>query len=170
MKPWLKWPFMLSALASAISLLWPADPQGDAERDTDTSASLPRANPPAALRSADLPEQLPEQALQTTDTDLFASIPPPKPVPVVTASVAPPPPEPPKAPPMTYRYLGSFTGPDGAREVYLTKGDRSLTVREGSQLDGGFTVTAITPTAVNVLHTASLTKVDIPIALKKDLP
>lgn len=171
MKPWLKWTFALTVFASAVSLLWPSDSSSDGEREVSTSAaSLPRGDSTSAQRSYDLPSALAEQSLEKTDKDPFATAPPPKPVPLPTAAVAPPPPEPPKAPPMTYRYLGSFTGPDGAREVYLTKGDRSLTVREGSQLEGGFAVTAISATAVHVLHSASMTKVDIPIAQKKDLP
>ena len=71
---------------------------------------------------------------------------------------------------MTYRYLGSVTGPDGVREIYLARADRTVAVRLGSQLEDGYQVEAISATVLTVAHPASQTKVDIPIAQAKNSP
>jgi hypothetical protein len=167
MRAALKWMLILSTCASAVALLWPVD----AEQEPDTHFSASR-NPKAHTALAvELPEALPLQALRTTTKDPFESVPVLKPPPV--APVVRPitrPTEPPRAPPMTYRYLGSFTDPDGAREIYLTTADRTVSVRQGSQLEGGYVVEAISAAAVNVLHAATQTRIDIPITQNKDSP
>jgi hypothetical protein len=167
MRAALKWMLILSTCASAVALLWPVD--AEQEPGAHFAASpIPKAHTAWAV---ELPEALPFQTLRTTKRDPFESVPVIKPPPVApVAKVIAPPAEPPRPPPMTYRYLGSFTGPDGAREIYLTMGDRITSVRQGSQLEGGYVVETVSAAAVNVLHAATQTRIDIPITQNKDSP
>lgn len=167
MRPALKWAFSLSTAASAIALLWPVadSPSLDV---SPTTTELPKVGAIAALR---LPEMLPAQDLQPTAKDPFASLLLVKPIPPAPSVPLPaPPPEPVRAPPLTYRYLGSFTNPQGAREIYLSNNSRTVPVRQGSQLDGGYEVETIGATSIKVLHGATQTRVDIPIVQNKETP
>ncbi len=167
MRPALKWTFGLSAGASAIALLWPIDE----DRSLDVLPPPLEMFRPESPTGEFFPEVLPAQLLLPTKKDPFASIAVAKPVvapPPVPLPVAPP--EPPRAPPLTYRYLGSFTNPQGSREIYLSNANQTISVRQGAQLDGGYTVDAITATTIKVLHGATQTRVDIPIVQSKESP
>lgn len=172
MRASLKWALGLSSVASAVALLWPAgEPEAPLQPPTSaipgTSSRESRTSQVAALPIYSTTKVL---ALQATHRDPFATL--NKPMLEVAPVIAPPapPPPPPVAPPLGYRYLGSFTGPDGSREVYLTRADRAVSVKPGSQLEGGYVVESINATRVNVLHLATQTKVDIPIAQNKESP
>lgn len=159
MRAGLKWTFALSTCASAVALFWPMDAE-----QSIAIIPLPRAYVATAI---DLPGVLPQQTLQATKKDPFASLPSNT---LANASVTISQPEPPRAPPMTYRYLGSFTNPDGMREIYLSRGDRTVSARQGSQLDGGYVVEGIDAVSIKVLHATTQTRIDIPIAQNKESP
>ena len=167
MRPWLKWSLAASTVASAIALVFPT--VSDQVND-DLSSGVPKLGPSTTEIAVPLPSALPVQELWPNGRDLFASKAPQNVAPAQQSSIIAPTPEPPRPPSMTYRYLGSFTGPDGLREIYITKTDRSLAVRDGSQLEGGFVVSAISETAIHLVHTASMAKFDIPIAQRRELP
>jgi hypothetical protein len=121
-------------------------------RRSDTAT--PRFHPtrPAQTRGESAIRALSMLAHRVTDnaspTALFASnswyTPPPPPPP----PAAPPPPSAeqlaalntPKAPPLPYSYIGSYS-PDGSKPVYfLTQGDRVFNVRVGDTLDNTYTI------------------------------
>jgi len=73
-------------------------------------------------------------------TTLFASTtwtPPPKP-----AAVAPAPP--PAAPPLPFTYIGKRLE-DGAWQVYVSRGDQTLIMREQQTIDGTYRIDAVKP-------------------------
>ena len=78
--------------------------------------------------------------------DVFHSktwfVPPPPPPP--QKPVPPPPPPPPTAPPLPYTFLGSYTGTDGKLIIFLTRGDRVLSVSPGEILEGTYRVEGVT--------------------------
>jgi hypothetical protein len=80
---------------------------------------------------------------QTAAGSLFAAHswyvapPPPPPAPVVTAPVEPPKPE---APPLPYKFIGSYT-PDGEKTVFfLSAGDKVFDVHVGETIDNTYSI------------------------------
>lgn len=56
-----------------------------------------------------------------------------------------------------------MTGPDGKRLVYLARGDASIAVSAGQQLDDGYVVEAISPDAVTLLYPPLDARVKLPV-------
>ena len=56
-----------------------------------------------------------------------------------------------------------MTGPDGKRLVYLARGDTSIAVSVGQQLDDGYVVEAITSEAVTLLYPPLDTRIKLPV-------
>lgn len=73
--------------------------------------------------------------------------PPPPPSP--SQSNAPPPP--PMAPPLPFLYIGKAAG-DGAWEVYLSRGDKTYSVRNNTVIDGVYRVEKIAPPLMTVTY------------------
>jgi len=163
MRPLLKWALGLSTGASAIALMWPIDKPYE---ESIFSASLAPASHSA--NSTDVfPEKLPEQILLATKNDPFVStaLVQPLAAPVVLPT---PQPEPIRTPPLSYRYLGSVTGPQGDREIYLSNGSQTVAARQGVHLGDGYTIETMGTASIKVLHSATQARVDIPIVPNKE--
>ena len=82
------------------------------------------------------------------DQDMFKSKswyipPPPPPKPKYVAPPPPPPPPPPSAPPLPYKYTGSFQEPGQKMVVYLSRGDRLYSVSAGDTIEGTYKIEGI---------------------------
>ena len=82
------------------------------------------------------------------DRDMFKSKswyipPPPPPKPKYVAPPPPPPPPPPSAPPLPYKYTGSFQEPGQKMVVYLSRGDRLYSVSAGDTIEGTYKIEGI---------------------------
>jgi hypothetical protein len=104
------------------------------------AATASHAGPPVASLLLALANRV---ADQTAAGSLFAAhswyvAPPPPPPPVVdTTPVAPPKPE---APPLPYKFIGSYT-PDGEKTVFfLSAGDKVFDVHVGETLDNTYSI------------------------------
>ncbi len=73
----------------------------------------------------------------------------PPPAPPPPPSNAPPPP--PMAPPVPFLYIGKAAA-DGAWEVYLSRGDKTYTVRNNTIIDGVYRVEKIAPPLMTVTY------------------
>lgn len=96
------------------------------------------APPPATGGEAGRPEFTAE-----AESDLFPpqSFRPPPPPPPKYVQPAPPPP---MAPPLPYGFIGAWTE-NGEETVFLSQGDRTLSVRKGMKLAGGWRLDDIQP-------------------------
>lgn len=63
----------------------------------------------------------------------------------------PPPPPPPVAPPLPFTYVGKSLQ-DGAYEIYLSRGGRTVFVREGMTIDGVYRVEPIRPPTLTLTY------------------
>jgi hypothetical protein len=63
----------------------------------------------------------------------------------------PPPPQPPSAPPLPFTYLGKKIE-EGTWEVYLSRGNQTLIVRENSMIDGAYRIDAIRPPNLSLTY------------------
>lgn len=137
------------------------------------ASTLPAA---PASQTAVLPQTLPAIRLKAAQRDPFASIHavapviggarPPQAAALPTPAHAPPsqPAVPP--PPLDWRWFGSITTPDGQRIVLLAHAveqQRTLPVVPGQQLDDGYIVVAVEPSAVRLQHPLRQEDVVIPI-------
>lgn len=82
------------------------------------------------------------------DKDMFTSKswyipPPPPPKPKYVPPPPPPPPPPPSAPPLPYKFTGSFQEPSQKMVVYLSRGDRLYSVSVGDTLEGTYKIESI---------------------------
>jgi hypothetical protein len=153
------------------------------------SAERARATVPAVAPAGALPASLGAFDVQPAQRDIFATAAravapaPPRapaqggaalPATGVSPPAAPPRVAPPAAqpgaqrahaasPPPAPRYLGSMRTPQGERVVLLAQGDTSFVARAGLHLLQGFTVEAVEPLHVRVMHEASGRVVDIPV-------
>lgn len=66
----------------------------------------------------------------------YVAPPPPRPA----AQAPPPPPPKPVAPPLPFRFLGSYVEQGGTPVYFLVSGERVFDVREGDTLDGKYSV------------------------------
>ena len=154
-----------TVVASAVALLWPnpvshAVAEGREGHGTDDAGSISRANDFASAMSTPhntLPEQLPHFELAEAQFDPFVGVlvtPAPASAPAAVVSLPPlPPPAPerPVPPVLKYRFLGSFTDPNGNRIVYLSRGDKDVRVAVGTQLEEGYIVESIDAEGVRLL-------------------
>lgn len=67
------------------------------------------------------------------------------------------------APPVHYRYLGSFVGTGGQPLVFVANGESHQEVRTGSPLADGYTVESIGPDVIRLRHPLLDTLAEIPI-------
>jgi len=74
-------------------------------------------------------------------------VPPPRP-----KVAPPPPPPPPSAPPLPFRFMGVVRESGARLHVFLSRGDRLYTVRQGEILDGDYRVEEISPEAVTFTY------------------
>ena len=153
-----------TVVASVVALLWPnplSHPVADGRegRGSNDVTSISRANELASAISTPryaLPERLPHFEFAEAHFDPFVGLVTPVP-PTAPATVVSLPPLPPAAPErsmppvLKYRFLGSFTDPNGNRIVYLTRGDKDVRVAVGTQLDEGYVVEAIDVDGVRLL-------------------
>lgn len=119
------------------------------------NASIAQAAGKAAVLTALEPliprQQLyPQGASKTSSKDLFASgswTAPPKPV---TPSPFMPPPLP-SAPPLPFAFIGKKL--EGTTwEVYVTRGEQSFVLRQGSVIDNTYRIHAVTPPSMNLIY------------------
>lgn len=176
MRRGLKWSLGAASVASIAALLGPRAPGLVSAMDARVNSSLerladlqPSAEPSVQLMP--LPTTLPSLSVGPAKRDIFAAIQAPllaqvsasPPVPSSSFPPAAAPPPIPQAPPANARYLGSMTGPDGKRLVYLARGDTSISISVGQQLDDGYVVEAITLEAVTLLYPPLDTRVTLPV-------
>ena len=83
----------------------------------------------------------------------------PVPAPVVSAVITEPPP-----PPVPYQVIGTWDDGNGLG-VFLAGPNGTLLARQGVTLQSEFTVTAVTPRQVSLLHLASKREVRLPVPL-----
>ena len=91
---------------------------------------------------------------QVDKEDMFKSkswyiAPPPPPKPKY---VAPPPPPPPTAPPLPYKFTGSFQEPGQKLVVYLSRGDKLYSVSAGDILEGTYKIESINAGQLVILY------------------
>ena len=91
---------------------------------------------------------------QVDKEDMFKSkswyIPPPPPP--KPRYVAPPPPPPPTAPPLPYKFTGSFQEPGQKLVVYLSRGDKLYSVSAGDILEGTYKIESINAGQLVILY------------------
>jgi hypothetical protein len=147
----------VTALALAVTVV------GGREASPPAPTGSPAAGAPARVAPALELDKLQRPGLGEPLADPFA-VPRPAPAahrphPAVLARAAP---AAPVAPPLPYRYLGSFS--EGGRStVYLARGDEHLLAEPGALLDGAWRVEAVTPVAVTLLHVPMGTRHSVPI-------
>lgn len=87
--------------------------------------------------------------------------------PGATESVAAPPPtqayQASADPSPDFRYLGQMTGPDGQRQTFLARGDKSMAVAVGAEVEGGYRVQAIDAQGVRLQHPSQGVTLVIPV-------
>lgn len=102
--------------------------------------AAPEALPPVERLRLDLLDRPPsERPVQ----DLFAAkswVPPPPPPPPPPKPAPPPPPPPPTAPPLPFTFMGKLQEDEQPWIVYLVRGERVYSVREGDVIDGTYRV------------------------------
>ena len=149
-------PVIGAGLASLVGVdLNPTEAAGNPTAPSDVG------RPDVAPTSVDDNSDRSLRLLGPARSDPFFSAPKPPPAPIAmvalpAAPIVPPPPPPP--PPFPYRFVGRVTGPSGEPVVYLSKGERMLTVRDKSDLGDGYQVDEITDRHVVVTHGASRQK------------
>ncbi len=133
-------------------VLWDSAPSREASRAPSAAAGKAepaRAGAPEAARGpGDFGLALPERsALGEVQAELFGaqSWRPPAP------KTAPPPPAAPTAPPMPYRIAGRLVQ-DGQLQVFLSKGDTPIAVKQGQVLDGTYRVDSVTVDRVTLTY------------------
>ena len=170
------WSLGGSLALSALALLWPEQrgavvaPADHAEPASSSAAdhALVRSNARLAAMTAST-----RSPLDKAGFDPFVGLqPPPPPEPASSPAPKPfigpiyvPPPSPPA---LNYRYLGQMTDPAGRRMVYLSGGDRDVTVALGTRLDEGYVVEAITAEGIRLHYPALDVRTVIPIPLARD--
>jgi len=132
----------VGGLATLVLAVMAPEPPGDAGtvavvgpgRSDAASASS------TGLRSLALPDRAAggqdEQASNAFAGHSWYVAPSPRPV----VKVAPPPPPRPVAPPLPFRFVGSYVEQGGAPVYFLVQGERVYDVRVGDTLDGKYSV------------------------------
>jgi hypothetical protein len=185
MRRGLWWALGSSGLASAWAL-WGSLPVTDragtpliaaiASADRDAIVSHTQAAPQtlgrtALAASAPLPQMLQPWQLDVAVRDPFVPyVPPPPAEPPVPSPERKKPirPEPiaepvRTAPPMDYRFLGRMLTPEGRPIVLLARGDTTIEIQPGQQLDDGYRVETVGEQAIRLAYPPLGTAVDVPI-------
>ncbi len=172
MRRGLTWSLIATVVLSAVALWGDKVPRVVSAiepriRDADTPEPRLADSSPTAVALASLPSELPRITAEPAKRDIFVPYAPPTPAatpaPMPAITAAPPPPQP-QAPPITVRFLGSMTTPNGQRITYLARGDAAVPVSVDAQLEEGYVVTAIAADAVTLTHPGTQTRVTVPIS------
>lgn len=188
MRRGLLWALGTSGLASAWALWGPVpgvNQTAAAQRLVAAIESVDRAgvavHDPLAARtaapttqaaSAPLPRSLDAWQLEAAVRDPFVPYTPPAPaeppVPPEPQRHKPAAPEPvaeptPTAPPMDYRFLGRMLTPEGRTITLLTRGESTIEVQPGQQLEDGYRVEAVSAQAIRLVYPSLGTVVDVNI-------
>jgi hypothetical protein len=175
-----------SGLASAWAL-WGSLPDKDRAGTCPLIAAIASADRPATVSHAQTTLQTPDRIALAASTPLphtlqpwqldvavrdpfvpYALPPPaepPVPSPEGKKPVRPEPIAEPvrTAPPMDYRFLGRMLTPEGRPITLLARGDTTIEVQPGQQLDDGYRVEAVSEQAIRLAYPSLGTVVDVPI-------
>jgi hypothetical protein len=163
-----------SACLALIAWWWESQAAPSAEPpafDAFAGAGHAQAGkPPGAPVALPLPARWPLLVLSSSGKDPFTgmspSVQPPLPVPeganavvlpafapgAATAQVPAPEPVTPVAPPVSYRFVGTFVGPGALPRVYVASGDANHEIGPGTLLPDGYVVESIGPQAIRLRH------------------
>jgi hypothetical protein len=164
-----RWLLLSVAFACTVAaIFYPVDEDGsDAPRTVAVPAAVQRPVPALPIAATEV-----RSSWIAADADPFASKAwqAPLPVaevsravqPVVVAEAPPPPP-----PPLPFKFVGQMN--DGSDlVVYLSKGDQVVVARSGDLLDGGYKVSAISPTHIEFETVSSGLKQPLAIPAKEN--
>ena len=153
--------FALVALILAVKAPAPDELAAPTSKPTHNNVTNLNANKNQAVVADNLtPDTLMLDTLQARSMaqvdkeDMFKSkswyvAPPPPPKPKY---VAPPPPPPPTAPPLPYKFTGSFQEPGQKLVVYLSRGDKLYSVSAGDILEGTYKIESINAGQLVILY------------------
>jgi hypothetical protein len=188
MRPVLGWVLGVTVVASGV-LIWRDGPNsvrgasgaGSAEMtDAGTSAQTAllvspggtaagpgnRSSVTVIAPASALPAQLEPLEIEPAKSDPF-SIPAPSAPKVAERPLLPPAvvlaPVTPTAPALAWRYWGSMQTPEGRRLLMLARGEQVLPIQPGTKLDDGYTVQAVTESAIRFVYAPLGTVVELTI-------
>lgn len=169
----------LALLASAWAFWWPQEDQKSrAEKVREavqSSVQRPhyQAGPaPGRIEfSAELQSWPAPVSLRADERfDPFAGVKPPAappPPPTRPAMVVPVAAVPSTAPPAGYRFLGQVIDPEGRRQVFLSRQDRTVLATPGIRLDDGYVIEAVDADAVRLHHPQFDVRVSLALPVAK---
>lgn len=150
-----KWSLLALVLVLAALLVAAgADRDGKGKAETVAESRPKPKTENARMADASGPElALLQRPAETKEPgNVFESkswyVPPPAPPP---AKLLPPPPPPPTAPPLPFTYLGQYQDKDKP-VIFLVRGDRVLTVKQGEVIDGAYRVDGIVGTSLGLTY------------------
>jgi hypothetical protein len=164
-----RWLLLSVAFAGTVAaILYPIEDEDGGARQDTTPVTAQRTKPALSVAAVE-----PRASWIAADADPFASKgwqAPPVAVdvsrsvqPVVIAADAPPPPP----PPLPFKFVGQMH--DGSDlVVYLSKGDQVVVARFGDLLDGGYKVSAISPSQIEFETVSSGLKQSLAIPAKEN--
>lgn len=182
-----RWALLSLAMAGTLAaIFYPDDGEGGWNADSAASAPAPAALSPGPARAAAVAKADTDNGTGTgtnaatdagpgwiaAEADPFAvkGWQPPPPV-AATAALMPAPvaavdaTAPPPPPPLPFKFVGQMN--DGADQViYLSNGDQVVLARQGDVLEGGYKVSAISPTQIEFESVSSGLKQPLAIPAK----
>lgn len=164
-----RWTVLLCALAATVAAIaYPVE-----EESGDIAIVVPvglhRPAPPKTVETV----VANEVAWIASDEDPFmarhwqAPAPPPPPEPAKPSPVAEPVAPPPPPTPLPYKFVGQMNN-EGARTVYLARGDQVLLAHQGDVLDGSYKVVAIRTAQIEFEALASGLKQTLAIPVQEN--
>lgn len=156
--------FGLVALILAVKAPAPDELATPTSKRAQNNAANLNANKNQAVVADNLtPETFKLDALQARSMaqvdkeDMFKSKswyvpPPPPPKPKYVVPPPPPTPPPPTAPPLPYKFTGSFQEPGQKLVVYLARGDKLYSVSAGDILEGTYKIESINAGQLVILY------------------
>lgn len=152
---------LFALLAGVVLLAWfapePADqrvqPRVAAVTSKDSAPGNAAAPARSAAREPAIVPELPQRgALDKPKHEIFGfqtwQPPPPPPPKVVVTAPSPPPPV---APPNPYRFAGRILR-DGQTQVFLTRGEYPVLIKEGDVLEGEYRVESISSASISLTY------------------
>jgi hypothetical protein len=152
-----EWALIALVLPVIVIAAMGGDPDGEDGTAAVAEVARPDKNHSASRRDADAGEldlsQLRREPRIAELGNAFETkswyVPPPPPPPPPPAP--PPPPPKPTAPPLPFTYLGKYQ--DGAAPIiFLVRGDRILTVKEGDTIEGTYRVDSIVGASLGLTY------------------
>lgn len=151
--------FALVALILAVKAPAPDDLAAPASKRSPNAVTSTNQNTNKAVSGDNLMLDTlqPRSMAQVDKEDMFKSKswyipPPPPPKPKYVPPPPPPPPPPPTAPPLPYKFMGSFQEPGKQLVVYLSRGDKLYTVSSGDTLEGTYKIESISAGQLAMLY------------------